>query len=161
MKHNIKKLGILFVCFTAILLGCSKKSHILPYTNIKYIGKYHCWPYNVKVYSVDRIEVDSLFYTYPLKEYFWISEEYNVSTWQKYDDLDSLIWPGMNKELEQCDDNIELYKHIISGEEVYYSGSYRYMINREGNKKRSYEKILFLDLKANKLHIFKDINKLY
>jgi hypothetical protein len=65
----------------------------------------------------------------------------------------------MNKVLEQCDDNIELYMHIMKGEEIYYSGSYQYMKNREGKKERSYEKILFLDLKSNKLHVFKDVNK--
>ena len=148
------------------LSGCNN-SNVLPGAKIGYLEKYHCWPYDVTVYSVKNIKIDSLFYTYPLKRYFGNNTKYNISTWKKYDDSDwkkyddsdTLIWSGMNKVLEQCDDNIELYMHIMKGEEIYYSGSYQYMKNREGKKERSYEKILFLDLKSNKLHVFKDVNK--
>ena len=148
------------------LSGCNN-SNVLPGAKIGYLEKYHCWPYDVTVYSVKNIKIDSLFYTYPLKRYFGNNTKYNISTWKKYDDSDwkkyddsdTLIWSGMNKVLEQCDDNIELYMHIMKGEEIYYSGSYQYMKNREGKKERSYDKILFLDLKSNKLHVFKDVNK--
>lgn len=150
-------------------MGCYNSNSILPKAKINHLEKYHCWPYDVTVYSVKNIKIDSLFYTYPLKQYFGNNTKYNISTWKKYDDSDwkkyddsdTLIWSGMNKVLEQCDDNIELYMHIMKGEEIYYSGSYHYMENREGKKERSYEKILFLDLKSNKLHVFKDINKLW
>lgn len=140
------------------LSGCNN-SNVLPGAKIGYLEKYHCWPYDVTVFSVKNIKIDSLFYTYPLKRYFGNNTKYNISTWKKYDDSDTLIWSGMNKVLEQCDDNIELYMHIMKGEEIYYSGSYQYMKNREGKQERSYKKILFLDLKSNKLHIFKDVNK--
>jgi hypothetical protein len=162
----MKKSGIIFLFLVLCLSGCNN-SNVLPGAKISYLEKYHCWPYDVTVYSVENIKIDSLFYTYPLKRYFGNDTKYNISTWKKYDDLDwkkyddsdTLIWSGMNKVLEQCDDNIELYMHIMKGEEIYYSGSYQYMKNREGKKERSYEKILFLDLKSNKLHIFKDVNK--
>ena len=165
-KFNMKKSGIIFLFLVLGLSGCYD-SHVLPGAKIGYLEKYHCWPYDVTVYSVKNIKIDSLFYTYPLKRYFGNDTKYNISTWKKYDDLDwkkyddsdTLIWSGMNKVLEQCDDNIELYMHIMKGEEIYYSGSYQYMKNREGKKERSYEKILFLDLKTNKLHVFKDVNK--
>lgn len=140
------------------LSGCNN-SNVLPGAKIGYLEKYHCWPYDVTVYSVENIKIDSLSYTYPLKRYFGNNTKYNISTWKKYDDSDTLIWSGMNKVLEQCDANIELYMHIMKGEKIYYSGSYQYMKNREGKKERSYEKILFLDLKSNKLHVFKDVNK--
>ena len=167
-KFNMKKSGIIFLFLVLGLSGCYD-SHVLPGAKIGYLEKYHCWPYDVTVYSVKNIKIDSLFYTYPLKRYFGNDTKYNISTWKKYDDSDwkkyddsdTLIWSGMNKVLEQCDDNIELYMHIMKGEEIYYSGSYHYMENREGKKERSYEKILFLDLKSNKLHVFKDINKLW
>ena len=162
----MKKSGIIFLFLVLGLSGCNN-SNVLPGAKIGYLEKYHCWPYDVTVYSVKNIKIDSLFYTYPLKRYFGNDTKYNISTWKKYDDSDwkkyddsdTLIWSGMNKVLEQCDDNIELYMHIMKGEEIYYSGSYQYMKNREGKKERSYEKILFLDLKSNKLHVFKDVNK--
>ena len=165
-KFNMKKSGIIFLFLVLGLSGCNN-SNVLPGAKIGYLEKYHCWPYDVTVYSVKNIKIDSLFYTYPLKRYFGNNTKYNISTWKKYDDSDwkkyddsdTLIWSGMNKVLEQCDDNIELYMHIMKGEEIYYSGSYQYMKNREGKKERSYEKILFLDLKSNKLHVFKDVNK--
>ena len=162
----MKKSGIIFLFLVLGLSGCNN-SNVLPGAKIGYLEKYHCWPYDVTVYSVKNIKIDSLFYTYPLKRYFGNNTKYNISTWKKYDDSDwkkyddsdTLIWSGMNKVLEQCDDNIELYMHIMKGEEIYYSGSYQYMKNREGKKERSYDKILFLDLKSNKLHVFKDVNK--
>ena len=165
-KFNMKKRGIIYLFLVLGLSGCNNSS-VLPGAKIGYLEKYHCWPYDVTVYSVKNIKIDSLFYTYPLKRYFGNNTKYNISTWKKYDDSewkkyddsDTLIWSGMNKVLEQCDDNIELYMHIMKGEEIYYSGSYQYMKNREGKKERSYEKILFLDLKSNKLHVFKDVNK--
>lgn len=172
----MKKSVIIFLFLVLGLLGCNN-SNVLPGAKIGYLEKYHCWPYDVTVYSVKNIKIDSLFFTYPLIRYFGNNTKYNISTWKKYDDStwkkyddsdwkkyddsDTLIWSGMNKVLEQCDDNIELYMHIMKGEEIYYSGSYHYMENREGKKERSYEKILFLDLKSNKLHVFKDINKLW
>ena len=162
----MKKSVIIFLFLVLGLLGCNN-SNVLPGAKIGYLEKYHCWPYDVTVYSVKNIKIDSLFYTYPLKRYFGNNTKYNISTWKKYDDSDwkkyddsdTLIWSGMNKVLEQCDDNIELYRHIMKREEIYYSGSYHYMENREGKKERAYEKILFLDLKSNKLHVFKDVNK--
>lgn len=46
----------------AILFGCSENTpNILPDGELKYLEKYHCWPYDVDVYSVDGVEVDSLF----------------------------------------------------------------------------------------------------
>ncbi len=165
----MKKPRIILFLLIINLLGCYNSNSILPKAKINHLEKYHCWPYDVTVYSVKNIKIDSLFFTYPLIRYFGNNTKYNISTWKKYDDSDwkkyddsdTLIWSGMNKVLEQCDDNIELYMHIMKGEEIYYSGSYHYMENREGKKERSYEKILFLDLKSNKLHVFKDINKLW
>ena len=165
----MKKPRIILFLLIINLLGCYNSNSILPKAKINHLEKYHCWPYDVTVYSVKNIKIDSIFYTNPLKQYLGNNTKYNISTWKKYDDSDwkkyddsdTLIWSGMNKVLEQCDDNIELYMHIMKGEEIYYSGSYHYMENREGKKERSYEKILFLDLKSNKLHVFKDINKLW
>ena len=152
---------ILILLLIVTLIGCNNGSNFLPEADITYLEEYHCWPYDVTVYSVDNVKIDSLFYTYPLQSYFGSNPKYQVSTWIKYADFDSTIWSGMNKVLEQCDDNHELYKQVIKGEDVYYAGSYQYLKNKQGEEKRRYETILFLDVKENKLHLFKDINKVY
>jgi hypothetical protein len=146
----------------AILFGCTENtSNILPNGELKYLEKYHCWPYDVEIYSVDEVKVDSLFYTYPLRSYFGEHPKYNMTKWAKYDEIDTTLWLGMNKTLEQCDGNIELHNQILNESEIYYTGIYQDFKVLEGKEKRKYEKILFLDLNNNKLHIFKDINKVY
>ncbi|WP_321515399.1 hypothetical protein [Marinifilum fragile] len=155
---NFRTLSLLLI---VILLGCRNASNLVPEADINYLEKYHCWPYDVMVYTVDNIKVDSLFYTYPLQSYFGSNTKYQISTWIKYADFDSTVWSGMNKVLEQCDDNLELYNQIIKGEDIYFAGSYKYLKDKSGKEKRRYETILFLDVKANKLHSFKDINKVY
>jgi hypothetical protein len=146
-----------------VFCGCQNISNTLPNAKFKYLGKYHCWPYNVKVYSVNKVLIDSLFYTYPLKSYYRINTKYNTSPWAKYEssEIDTTIWYGMDKTLEQCDDNIELSNQVLKGGEIYYSGIYQYFKNKNGEQRRRYETILFLDVNNNKMHVFKDINKVY
>lgn len=155
---NIRILSLLLI---VTLLGCNRTSNLLPEADINYFEEYHCWPYDVTVYTIGNVKIDSLFYTYPLQRYFGSNPKYQVSTWTKYTDFDSTIWSGMNKVLEQCDDNHELYKLVIKEEDVYFAGSYQYLKDKQGEEKRRYETILFLNIKENKLHIFKDINKVY
>jgi len=155
-------LRIFFILLMATLFGCNENtSTILPKGNLKYIEQYHCWPYDVNVYSANGIKIDSLFYTYPLKNYFGENPKYKTTTWAKYSEIDTTVWHGMNKTLEQCDDNIELYSQLLKGTDIYYTGIYQNFEVLKGEKRRSYEKILFLDLANNRLHIFKDINKVY
>lgn len=155
------KFILLSLTLLVISFSCKRTSGLLPDADIDYNGKYHCWPYDVTVYSIDNIKIDSLFYAYPLQNYFGSNTKYKTSTWTKYADFDSTIWTGMNKVLEQCDDNHQLYKRIINGEDVYYAGSYHYLKNKQGEEKKRYETILFLDVKENELHLFRDINKVY
>ena len=146
----------------AILFSCNESStNVLPNVNLKYLEKYHCWPYDVNVYSVEGVMGDSLFHNYPLQSYFGNHSKYEISTWSKYSSFDKTLWSGMNKSLKECDGNIELYDQIIKGDEIYYSGSYHYNKNLKNIKKRRYEEILFFNLKNNKVHIFKNINKVY
>lgn len=157
----MKKLTI-YISFL-FFIGCNNTNGILPESNLILLDSYHCWPYEVKVYSVDKVKVDSLFYTYPLKSYFSDNANYKTSFWRKYRylEIDTSVWYGMNKTLKQCDDNTELYNQMLKGDDIYYSGSYLYFQDKKGKEKRRYEKILFLNLSNNKLHIFNDINKVY
>jgi hypothetical protein len=155
----MKKTTIYFILL--IFVGCQNGSNILPGTDLKYLKEYHCWPYDVNIYSVNDIKIDSLFYTYPLKSYFGENPKYKITTWTKYDEIDTTVWHGMNKTLEQCDDNIELYNQLLKRNDIYYAGIYQNFKVLKGEKKRKYEIILFLDLVNNRLHIFKDINKVY
>lgn len=144
-----------------LIFGCQNSSDLLPDTELKSISEYHCWPYDVKIYSVDGIKIDSLFYTYPLESYFGENPKYKITTWAKYNEIDTTVWYGMNKTLKECDDNIELYNQLSKGDDIYYAGIYQNFKVLNGEKKRKYEKILFLDLVNKRLHIFKDINKVY
>ena len=155
----MKKTAIYLIIL--IFMGCQNGSNILPGTDFKYLEEYHCWPYNVNIYSINDIKIDSLFYTYPLKSYFGENPKYKITTWTKYDKIDTNVWHGMNKTLKQCDDNIELYNQLLKGTDIYYAGIYQDFKVLKGEKKRKYEKILFLDLVNNRLHVFKDINKVY
>lgn len=144
-----------------LVSGCRNSSGILPDTELKYISDYHCWPYDVDIYSVKGIKIDSLFYTYPLNSYFGKNSKYKITTWSKYDEIDTTVWLGMNNTFQQCDDNTELYNRILKGDDIYYSGIYQDFKAQNGEIKRKYEQILFLDLSSNRLHIFKDINKVH
>jgi hypothetical protein len=144
-----------------ISAGCHNLSNILPTTDFKYLEGYHCWPYDVKVYTIDEVKVDSLFFTYPLNSFFGNNQKYKSTTWKKYSEIDTTEWYGMDETLEQCDENNELYTQRLKGGDLYYSGQYQYILNRQGERRRTYERILFLDINKKKLHIFKDINKVF
>ncbi len=144
-----------------LIFGCRNSSGILPEAELKFVSNYHCWPYDVTVYSVKDIKIDSLFFSYPLNSYFEENPKYKLTTWSKYDEIETTEWLGMNNTLQQCDDNTELYNQILKGGDIYYSGIYQYLKVQNGEKRRNYEQILFLDLVNKKLHIFRDINKVY
>jgi hypothetical protein len=150
------------VLLLAMFFGCTRNtSTILPSVELTHFENYHCWPYNVSVFSTGPVTVDSLFYTYPLKSYFGDNPKYEVATWAEYSNIDTTVWYGMDKTLSQCDQNIELYNHLLEGREVYFAGSYQYFKNLQGERRRTFEVVLFLDLSSKKLHVFKDINKVY
>jgi hypothetical protein len=144
-----------------IFIGCQSVSDILPVNSLKYLEEYHCWPYEVKVYSVDAVMIDSLFYLYPLKSYFGNDPKYKTTTWAKYSVIDTTEWFGMDKTLEECEKNFELYNEVMKGGDIYYAGRYQYFLNQQGKQNKEYETLLFLDLNNNKLHVFKDINKVF
>ena len=143
-------------------MGCTENSkNILPKGELKYLEKYHCWPYDVDLYFVDEVKIDSLFYTYPLSSYFGENTKYKITKWTKYDENDTILWQGMNKTLEQCKCNIKLNNQLSKGSGIYYTYIYQDFKILNGKKKRKYEEFLLLDLVNNRLHIFKDINKIY
>ncbi|KAA3613110.1 MAG: hypothetical protein D8M58_12440 [Calditrichaeota bacterium] len=154
---------ILFGLLICVLISCNDVTDIFPedVNSIKHIENYHCWPYNVSVYSIDQLEIDSLFFTYPLKSYFEDYSIYEVSTWSLYSEYDTVLWHGFDKTLRACDGNIELINQVMKKVDIYYSGCYRYVKDRDSEDRKRYEKILFLDLRNKKLHIFQDINKIY
>lgn len=162
-KEQIFKMRITIILLLFIVSGCGSfsNSDIAPFEIQDKVSSYHCWPYNVDVYSVSNIKIDSLFYTYPLKSYFGNNPKYKVANWSIYSDIDTTEWYGMDKELSECDDNTELYNQRLKGSPIYYAGSYRYNKNQQGDRRITFEKILFLDLANNRLHIFQDINKVY
>ena len=155
----MKEIAICILCL--ICIGCHNTSDILPDTRLKHLEEYHCWPYDVNVYSLDEVKIDSLLFIYPLNSYYRSNPKYKTTTWTMYSGIDTTIWYGMDKTLEQCEENTELFNQILKRDDVYYAGKYQYIKNKQGDKRRRYDEILFLDIRHKKLHIFKDINKLY
>lgn len=146
------------ICFYA----CRERtSNILSEGEIHYLENYHCWPYDVSIYSIDKVKIDSSFYNYPLNDYFDGNEKYKITHWTKYNEIDTTIWNGMDSTLKKCDDNIDLYNSMLREHSIYFAGMYRNITGSSGSQKRQYAKIMFIDLSNNRLHIFKDINKIF
>ena len=151
-----------YVFLLIVISGCNvNTSGILPDSDLTHLEKYHCWPYNVEVYSFDELEIDSLFYSFPSRSYFGTDSKYEETTWSKYNDIDTTVWKGMDKTLKECDDNTTLYKQLLKGRDIYYAGKYSLMKIKSGEKRRRYEEVLFLDPTDKKVHVFKDVNKVY
>jgi hypothetical protein len=150
------------VLMALCLYACDENpSSILPDSDLHYLEDYHCWPYDVSVYSVDKLKVDSSFFNYPLNHYFRVNEKYEITHWTKYNEIDSAIWNGMDSTLKECDDNVDLYNSLTKGNPIYFAGMYRLIIISSGIQKREYQEIVFLDLTNNRIHVFKDINKVF
>ena len=156
--NKLVRLRFFFIILVAILFSChGNTSDILPGSNLKFLNNYHCWPYDVDVYSIDKVKLDSVFFSYPLRSYFGENPKFKITTWTKYDEKDINIW-HMNWTFENCVGNIELYNQLLKGNDIYYTGIYQSMKNKKGEEFKSYEKILFLDLVYRRIHIFEDIN---
>ena len=156
--NKLVSLRFFFIILVAILFSChGNTSDILPGSNLKFLNNYHCWPYDVNVYSIDKVKLDSVFFSYPLRSYFGENPKYKITTWTKYDEKDTKIW-HMNWTLQNCVGNIELYDQLLNGTDIYYTGIYQSMKNKKGEEFKSYEKILLLDLVYKRIHIFEDIN---
>ena len=150
-----------FIILIAILFGCNgNTSDILPDNELKFLKNYHCWPYDVNIYSIDEVKIDSFFYNYPQRSYFGENPKYKITTWTKYDENDIKV-RHMNWTFEHCDGNNELYNQLLIGNDIYFTGIYQSMKNKKGEEIKCYEKILFLDLVNKRIHIFKDINYIY
>ena len=155
---KLVSLRFFFIILVAILFSCHRNtSDILPGSNLKFLNNYHCWPYDVNVYSIDKVKLDSVFFSYPLRSYFGENPKYQITTWTKYDEKDINI-RHMKSTLQNCVGNSELYNQLLNGIDIYYTGTYQSMKNKKGEKFKSYEKILFLDLVNRRIHIFEDIN---
>jgi hypothetical protein len=144
------------------LCACGERtSSILPEGDLHHLEDYHCWPYDVSVYSIDEMKLDSAFHHYPLDNYFSEGAEHGITHWTRYNEIDTALWNGMDSTLKECDGNADLYRSLLGGGPIYFAGTYRNMIVSNGSRKRMYERILFLDVTNHRLHIFKDINKVF
>jgi len=135
---------------------CTNTSNLIPQSILVKKGSYHCWPYDVTIFSFFEIDIDSTFYTYPRLNNF--DERYELSRWAKYNEFDKSSWFGMDKTLRDCDGNRTLHSLIESGEDLYYAGLYDYSEGWGGKKTKNYEMISFISLEEKELHVFKNMN---
>lgn len=149
-----------------VLFGCDDDNHIFPNANVKYIGKYHCWPYNVKMYSVNEIKVDSLFFTYPLHEFSDVyvkcrsDKKCHLLKWTAFNKLESQIsysfeWDLKNNNEDTMPEN--LLKQIKADTEMYFTGGYRYFKSEKNAKEKRFYKIALYIPKEKQLHIFEEL----
>lgn len=154
-------LVVLLLALAWLYLLFERTSDVLPKGDLLYLGDHLCWPYNVNVYSIDEWEMDSAFHRYPLDSYFSEGEEFGRTRWTKYNEIDTAVWYGMDSTLKYCVGNTDLYNSLLKGHPIYFAGTYRMVIVANGSKKRDYERILFLDVTNDRIHIFKDIDKVF
>lgn len=152
---------LLFIVFLFTLIqGCSNLNFrdAVPFDIGEEIENYHCWPYDVSVYKAENIEIDTVFFTFPLQKFYGEQTKFQLSRWSRYDTIDSTVWYGMNRTLENCNDNHELFEHYRQGNDIYFAGIFHELLDRNGEKKREYKRMMFLDVTGKKLHVFEDIN---
>lgn len=155
-------LGYYVLPMAICLVGCGERaSSILPEGGMHHIEDQHCWPYNVSVYSVDEVKLGPGFDRYPLDDYFTESKDYEITRWTNYQGIDTALWNGMDSTLKGCNDHTELYDGLMHGDPIYFAGTYRMMFVSNDRRKRDYERILFLDVNNKRLHVFKNINKVF
>lgn len=144
------------------LCSCSgSTSGLLPDAELHHLEDYHCWPYSVSIYSFDGALEKAALHGYPLDSYFPANGKYEVTRWSVYSEKDTSIWGGADSTLKDCTGNAELYASVLRGDRLYYAGQYMNMITAGGGSKRHYERLIFLDPKSKRLHVFKDVNKVF
>lgn len=160
MKYRYMRKSLIILLLFTFIEGCSNRDFrdAVPFAVGERNVSYHCWPYDVSVYNVENIEIDTVFFTFPLHAFYGEQTKYQLSNWSRYDIIDNTVWYGMNQTLENCNDNHELFEHYRQGNDIYFAGIYHEILDKNEEKKRVYKRIMFLDVTGNKLHVFEDIN---
>lgn len=160
MKYRYMRKSLSILLLFIFIEGCSTGDFrdALPFHVGERNENYHCWPYDVNVYSVENIKIDSVFFTFPRHAFYGEQTKYQMSNWSRYDVIDTTVWYGMKLTLENCDDNHELFERHRQGNDIYFAGIYRERLDKNEEKKRVYNQIMFLDVTGKKLHVFEDIN---
>jgi hypothetical protein len=154
-------LVVLFLALAWLYVSFERTSGVLPTGDAHYLEGCLCWPYNVTVHSIDEVKMDQAFHRYPLDSYFPEGEDFGRTRWTNYNEIDTALRYGMDSTLKYCVGNNDLYNSLLNGDPIYFAGTYRPKIVSSGSRKRHYERILFLDVTKGRLHIFKDINKVF
>ena len=154
----MKELSILLLIL--IISSCENSSSTLP-NELAFIEDYHCWPYNVEVYTVENLKTDNHIVEYPLDNFCSGSDKVFQTKWVKFKNLDTAVQNGYISMLSKCDDHSGLHDQIIKGNEIYFAGCYKYGKNRENDKVKFYYDITFLDVNEKELHVLEYINYIY
>lgn len=154
-------LVVLLLSFAWLYVFVERTSGILPEGDLTYEEDYLCWPYNVSVYSIEGLQVGPTLQHYPLDSYLPGGKELERTRWTRYNEVDTAEWHGMDSTLKDCVGNTDLYHSLVSGNPIYFAGTYSRMVVETGVRRRQYETLLFLDTTHQRLHMFKDINKVF
>ncbi|MGM0480230.1 MAG: hypothetical protein ACQERC_13490 [Bacteroidota bacterium] len=152
IKYNVWGL---FVIALFGLNSCYRVDNDALFDDLNKENNFHCWPYDVKVYSFEPQELDSLLYHFPKGEL--CSEEYELLKWSNEGAVSNMAQDDLSATLLKCDDSQGI-EEIKVKEGTMYSGCYREFILKEGEKKKVFEQILILDKDSLKLYSFENIN---
>lgn len=152
---------LIIILSLSLLLSCNRSKYIFPDNKIVYSKEYMCWPYSVNVYDVDSVKVDSLFLTYPRREFGYIWPKFDSDSkfylvkWTAFDKLDKSITKSLIWDLDNADSPIaeELLKQIRFNTNMYFACTYTLITDR-----KSFHKIALYVPEKNEIHIFKYIN---
>lgn len=151
-----------------IMQCCISKSELFPNSNasLVYTRGYHCWPYNVKVYSIEKIVTDSLFFTYPKDEFLFErrkcpqSRECFFVRWTPFNELEealinSVKW-DLNNNKEAFIPN-QVLERIGSGDKIYFAGAYRFFKNTSSQENKVLYKVVLFFPESCELHVFQEV----
>lgn len=145
-----------------ILMFCKNGADIAPNITMRLIGGDHCWPYNLKVYEIGNLPVDSMLYQYPRSSYYGLKRNYDLqATWKRFSDSSSHFPNGLKSFFIECDAATRFPGLLGEENDVLYAGSYTYMLGIGGAKSPHYNELLLIDLSEQKMYILDFMNYSY
>lgn len=146
---------IVFISF--LIIGCNETNELIQNAKLTQIESYHCYPYNVRMFDVvitgkEEIELEEL------STFCKDSEDLYYKNWISFNNLDSLKQEVWIKRTSKCDKNTNLFKQIKMGNEIYFSGCYKLLLNKDKEEYESYDKAVFFNKNSMQIHIFKNLD---
>lgn len=150
-------MNYLYLLLSLFLFSCSSNSDIIPCTKLSEIDSYHCYPFNVKTYHVEGLKEDVLL-QFPDENFSSDNEEYLLTKWTDFVELDTTDQRVWKSRLGKCDGNTYLQKELLQGDDIYFAGCFRFRLDRDKERYADYYKAIFFNKDSMRLHLLKDLD---